>query len=354
MSVKVSIGGNIMGRWSMPLNDTDAVKIDASGDIPTIYTKFTDTWATWYTNFIQDRRNQLALQLKNLTRSNKWVTSINGVNNIDTRLFILAGNCINIENSGAAITLVDISVESVKRVLDTTDYQGAIDKLMRCQMCIYHFLNKTLHRMLNTDDPCGLYYRYLGLQARWNAYVYGSKCHVSVFSTDSGVCIDVGYVNVACTPADVVIDVRVTMSTVPDVDIITIPLDKEGKKKISVHPISLHSLYLEGYGGEKGEHRIMRGAENVTDPYASKWGTDIWSNGSFHTKVEGLAYGKYSRFVYAIRKNSNALGTYRCSTTYFGFTLDITVTANGVVVYENTETASCAVLEYNESSYVPT
>lgn len=344
----------VVGRWSNKISDTQDIKCATAEGTPVLYATLSDSWNTWYTAFIQDRKAKLLQRL-----SSTWLTSINGLKPIDSRFFILGGNCINIKNSTSTVALYDNSTDTTKYIVDETDYQNAIDKLMRCQMCIYHFLNQTLHKLLNTESPHGIFYRYLGLQARWNAYVYGAKCRVEAISTDNGVCIDVGYVNVECEPIQVEITIDVTVTNDPVLDPIVFVLDG-GKTIMMVDPISLHSLYLDEFGGVAGEHEFTRGSEDVTDPNTSKWGLYKWKTGKFHTKVPIIQYGEYTRFVYSIRKNSNAIGYYRNSDQIFEFDLDITIKAgptsmdssNLPIVYKSTKEAYCSILEQSTNQYV--
>lgn len=359
MGIKLTYKGKSFDRWS------EGIKLDSTDDLAATYTAdntvnirllSADTWVSWYNKFIQNRKQDCISRYVDL--STAWLKTINETPPIDGRFFIIGGNCLDVSNKlHIVVTGVNINRSYTK---DPDVYRRAIAKLMRCQMCIYHFMNETLHKLLNAQKPYGVYLRYLGLQARWNAYIWGARLKINVTSAASGVYIDVGYVNLECEPVSMEADITILVNSDPmTVD----SADNEDETTdIKTMSLGLHGVFLEETGGKRSDYTIMRSEilrgsdtvdRDITDPNTCSWGLVTWTKAEITQRIDELENLQYTRNVYSIRKNPNIVGFYKFSDDfYWEFTIDIKVKVNGNLIKSERHIGSCARLEQSTGNYI--
>jgi hypothetical protein len=196
--LKLSINNRVAGRFS----ENTKIKVDAPFHVNTSRNTLTivyigDSYATWYAAFITKRQKEYNDAFEAYSVANR-VMSLNGKTGA---VYILAGRGIALSGNGA-FTVHNTMLNTKKSKLIAHNLKsGALEQaknwIMRYQMCIYHFLNKSLKRSLrnNATGPLGYYYRFMAARARWNAYVYTSCINCNVISSGDAIFITLGYNN---------------------------------------------------------------------------------------------------------------------------------------------------------------
>jgi hypothetical protein len=144
----------------------------------------------------------------------KTMPYLESLNGLTGDIYILAGRGMALEQDGQAIGICNTMYntyhdKAYTKALDQSAYARAVSYIMCYQLCIYHFMNVSMHRSLTLegsydDSVCqyGSYLRYLSLKARWNHYVYTSWYNCSVIGGVDSISIAVGLNNIGDKPED--------------------------------------------------------------------------------------------------------------------------------------------------------
>ena len=196
--LKLSINSKVAGRFSKDakVNIEEPFHVNASKNTLTMV-YIGDSYEAWYLDFSTKRQKEYNEAFEAYLSDNR-VMSLNGKKG---DVYILAGRGIAISGNGnfkVHNTMLNTKKSKfIAHKLKSGALEQAKNWIMRYQMCIYHFLNKSLKRALRSSskEPLGYYYRFMAARARWNAYVYTSCINCNVVSSGDAVFITLGYNN---------------------------------------------------------------------------------------------------------------------------------------------------------------
>ena len=196
--LKLSINSKVVGRFSKDtqVNIEEPLHVNATRNTVTMV-YIGESYEAWYLAFSTKRQKEYNEAFEAYLVDNR-VMSLNGKKG---DVYILAGRGIAISGNGNfEIHNTMLNTKKSKFIahkLKSGAFEQAKNWIMRYQMCIYHFLNKSLKRALRSSSkgPLGYYYRFMAARARWNAYVYTSCINCNVVSSGDAIFITLGYNN---------------------------------------------------------------------------------------------------------------------------------------------------------------
>ena len=196
--LKLSINSKVAGRFSKDtkVNIEEPLHVNTTRNTVTMV-YIGESYEAWYLAFITKRQKEYNEAFEAYLVDNR-VMSLNGKKG---DVYILAGRGIAISGNGNfKIHNTMLNTKKSKFIahkLKSGALEQAKNWIMRYQMCIYHFLNKSLKRALRSSskEPLGYYYRFMAARARWNAYVYTSCINCNVVSSGDAIFITLGYNN---------------------------------------------------------------------------------------------------------------------------------------------------------------
>lgn len=214
--IKILINNNCMGRFSddYKLRIADGFKLDTSTENMLITYAENSSWEAAYTEFIQQRQADYIRVFENTSKT----TGVTSVNGLQGDIFLLAGRGIAIEANDTTFKINNTmyNTENSKIISDLVyedAKQVALERIFRYQMCLYHGINRLIHRSLTTNPTClGIYLKYMAARAKWNNYVYTSCMNQNVISSGDSIFITLGFNNTTDVDETVIMEATITAS----------------------------------------------------------------------------------------------------------------------------------------------
>lgn len=348
----LNINNRHIDRFSVNL-DTDVKNDDGNSVTATPEGLATLRISIYTPLLLEDRVSEVRAYTDEILQKNfkelksKYIWTINGIAAEDGAMHIKGAEGLTLNTSD--------SIQICKRYPDPclldmrTLYHlmvikdNALLDIMRYQMCLYHGINDSLHKLLNMSADCayGLIPNYAAAKYYYNHKTFTSLIHANVVSTRDGVYIEVGYNNVTSVDVKFFATVTIHRDDPPAEDPENPEEELKTPDKGSPGWLGIY-LNQTTQSLEAGDYTIARDGVDITDVNKCAW-FHAKFNGGYIEQTSSIKQGDVLKTVYSISKNPNIDGF----VTYgelCNFTIDVTIAIDDIELYTNSFKAQCASL----------